>query len=97
MAGLLHPDPKPTTAASNTRTAMSLEEAPARIEGRSPHGMPPGQVIDADGSGAKCKSKLQPFAAGAGADQPAFPTPFVQLTGAVGLSWASGLFCTALR
>ena len=97
MARLLHPDPRPATAASNRRTAIRLKEAPARIEGRSPHGMPPGQVIDADGSGAKCKSKLQPFAAGAGADQPAFPTPFVQLTGAVGLSWASGWFCTALR
>ncbi len=97
MAWLLHPDPKQTTAASNTRTAMSLEEAPARIEGCSPHGMPPVQVIDADGLRTKCKGKLQPFVAGAGADQPAFSTPSLQLTGAVGLSWASGLFCTALR
>ena len=94
MARLLHPDPKPMTAASNKRTAMSLEEAPARIEGRSPHGMPPGQVIDADGPRTKRKSKLQPFTAGPGADQPAFPT---QLTGAAGLSWASGLFCTTWR
>ncbi len=63
MARLLHPDPRPKTAANNKSTVIRLKEAPARIEGRSPHGMPPDQVIDADGPPAKCKGKLDPTAA----------------------------------